>query len=92
MLYPLNAVERASWLFTEQGLQVDGLEMEEAITIACGLVDIATAGRFRPRDVVCPSRPPARVRRVISLFLGTRLRDGRRSRMSSGDGCPAMPE
>jgi hypothetical protein len=43
-----HPVDRASWLFTQDELQVDGLEMEEAITVARGLVDVATMGRFRP--------------------------------------------
>jgi hypothetical protein len=50
-----HAVDRASWLFTPDELQLDGLEMEEAITVARGLVDFATAGRFRPQDVPVPA-------------------------------------
>jgi hypothetical protein len=50
-------VDRACWLFTQDELQVDGLEMEEAITVVCGLVDVATAGRFRPQEVPTPPEP-----------------------------------
>jgi hypothetical protein len=55
-----HAVDRASWLFTPDELQLDGLEMEEAITVARGLVDVATAGRFRPQSVPQPEDPPVR--------------------------------
>lgn len=51
-------VDRASWLFTQDELQVDGLAMAEAITVARGLVDVATAGRFRPQEVPTPPAPP----------------------------------
>jgi hypothetical protein len=40
---------------------VDKLEMEEAITGARGLVDVATAGRFRPQTVPTPEEPPLTV-------------------------------
>jgi hypothetical protein len=43
-----HPADRAGWLFTQDELQVDGLEMEEAIAVVRGLVDVATAGRFRP--------------------------------------------
>jgi hypothetical protein len=50
LLCQLLPVGRASWLFTEQELQVEGLEMEEAIGLARDLVLIASGGRFRPQD------------------------------------------
>ncbi len=50
-----HPIDRAGWLFTPDELQVDGLEMEEAITVARRLVDFATAGRFRPQDVPVPA-------------------------------------
>jgi hypothetical protein len=56
-------IDRAGWLFTQDELQVDGLEMEEAITIARGLVDLTTAGRFRPQEVPTPPAPPVRAPR-----------------------------
>lgn len=46
------------WLFTRDELEVDGLEMEDAVGIARGLVDITTAGRFRPQEVPTPTPPP----------------------------------
>jgi hypothetical protein len=55
-----HPVDRASWLFTQDELQVDGLEMEEAITVAQGLVDVATAGRFRPQEIPPPAERPVR--------------------------------
>jgi hypothetical protein len=55
LLYQQQPVGRASWLFTEQELQLDGLEMEEAIGLARDLVMIASGGRFRPQD---PSPDP----------------------------------
>jgi hypothetical protein len=51
-------VDCASWLFTQDELQIDGLEMEEAIAVVRGLVDVATAGRFRPQAVSTPTKPP----------------------------------
>jgi len=44
----------ARWLFTEQELQVDTLEMEEAIGLARDLVLIASGGRFQPQEVPDP--------------------------------------
>jgi hypothetical protein len=32
--------------------------MEEGITVARGLVDVATAGRFRPQEIPTPAEPP----------------------------------
>jgi hypothetical protein len=49
LLYQQQPVERANWLFAEQELQVDGLEMEEAIGLVQDLVLIASGGRFRPQ-------------------------------------------
>jgi hypothetical protein len=59
MLYHLQPVERAGCHFTSDELQPDGLEMREAIAIVRGLVDLATAGRFRPQAVP-PPEPPVR--------------------------------
>ncbi len=53
-----HPVDCAGWLFTQDELQLDGLEMEEAITVARGLVDVATAGRLRPESVLPPPEPP----------------------------------
>jgi hypothetical protein len=58
LLVGLSAVDRAGWLFTPDVMQLEGLEMEEAITVARGLVDVATAGRFRPQDVPTPPDRP----------------------------------
>jgi len=49
LLDRLQPVERTGWRFTEEELPLAGQEMEEAITIARGLVDNCTAGRFRPQ-------------------------------------------
>jgi hypothetical protein len=54
MISQPHTVERAGWLFTPGELRIDGLEMEEAITVARGLVDLATAGRFWPDTVPAP--------------------------------------
>jgi hypothetical protein len=48
LLEPLASVPDGTWLFTTDELQLDGIEMDEAIHIARSLVDLATAGRFRP--------------------------------------------
>jgi hypothetical protein len=53
-----HAVDRAGWLFTPDELQIDGLEMEEAITVVRGLVDVATLGRFRPEMFAASSKSP----------------------------------
>jgi hypothetical protein len=58
LMVGLSAVDRADWLFTPEVIQLEELEMEEAITVARGLVDIATAGRFRPQDVPTPPDQP----------------------------------
>lgn len=58
MLYEQHPVGEADWLFTPEELQLDGLELEEAITIARGLVDVTTAGRFRPETEPRPEDPP----------------------------------
>lgn len=47
LLEPLVSYEEGSWLFTTDELQLDGIEMDEAIHIARALVDLGTAGRFR---------------------------------------------
>jgi hypothetical protein len=47
LLEPLAPCVDGSWLFTTDELQLDGIEMEEAIHIARALVDLGTAGRFR---------------------------------------------
>jgi hypothetical protein len=61
LLYQQQPVGRAGWLFTEQELQVDGLEMEDAIGLARDLVVIASGGRFRPQDV---PEPPVHAPRI----------------------------
>jgi hypothetical protein len=53
-------IDRAGWLFTPDELQVEGLEMEEAITVARGLVDVATLGRFRPETFASTGESPMR--------------------------------
>jgi hypothetical protein len=55
LLHQQQPVGRAGWLFTEQELQLEGLEMEEGIGLARALVLIASGGRFRPQD---PSPAP----------------------------------
>jgi hypothetical protein len=60
MLYQLHPVERAGWLFTSDEVQLDGLEMEEAITVVRGLVVLAAAGHVRPQDIPTPPAPPVR--------------------------------
>lgn len=47
LLEPLASYQEGSWLFTTDELQLDDIEMEEAIHIARSLVDLGTAGRFR---------------------------------------------
>lgn len=47
LLEPLAGMPDGSWLFTTDELQIDGIEMDEAIHIVRALVDLATAGRFR---------------------------------------------
>jgi len=61
MLSQLAAVDRADWLFTPEELRLDGLEMEEAIAIARGLVDVTTAGRFRPETLAVSEDGPPHV-------------------------------
>ena len=72
LLYQLQPVDGpARWLFTEQELQLDTLEMEEAIGLARDLVVLASGGRFRPQDApnsetpvhVPPLRHPTRMER-----------------------------
>lgn len=58
MLYEQHAVGEADWLFTPEELQADGLEMEEAIATARGVVDVTTAGRFRPETLAVSDDPP----------------------------------
>jgi hypothetical protein len=60
MLYQQQPVGRASWLFTQEEIQVDGLEREEAITVVRDLVLVAPGGRFRPQSVPQPGDPPVR--------------------------------
>jgi hypothetical protein len=56
---PSRQKARSGWLFTPDELQLEGLEMEEAIGVARGLVDVATAGRFRSATLaVSPDLPP----------------------------------
>lgn len=47
LLEPLASYQHGSWLFTTDELQLDGIEMDEAIHIARALVDLGTMGRFR---------------------------------------------
>ena len=42
-LYERHAAGRADWLLTPEELQLDGLEMEGAVVIAHGPVDVTTA-------------------------------------------------
>jgi hypothetical protein len=65
----LQPIDRAGWLFTPEELQLDGLEMEEGITVARGLVDVATAGRFRLQEMPVPPEPPVHAARVPPLTL-----------------------
>jgi hypothetical protein len=53
-----HPVDRAGWLFTPDELQVEGLVMEEGIALARGLVDVCTAGRFRPETLSVSQDPP----------------------------------
>ncbi len=65
LLYQLQPVGGpARWFFTNQGLQLDTLEMEEAIGLARDLVLIASGGRFRPQAVPTPSAPPVHAPRL----------------------------
>ena len=61
LIGPLHAGHGGGgWMFTTDVLEVDGLQMEDAISIVRELVDIATAGRFLrerfDRDAI-PGRP-----------------------------------
>ena len=69
LLEPLASYPEGSWLFTTDELQLDGIEMDEAIHIARSLVDLGTMGRFRegvydegpapaPRKTTFPSPMP----------------------------------
>lgn len=64
LISPLHASAPGGWLFTDDVLEVDGLDMESAISVARGLVDLGTAGRFlRDADtawVGSPVLPPGR--------------------------------
>jgi hypothetical protein len=46
LLNPLAPYQEGSWLFTTDELQLDGIEMEDAIHNTRALVDLGTAGRF----------------------------------------------
>lgn len=59
LLAPHQGHPGAGWLFTADVLEVDGLDMEDAISVARGLVDIATAGRFL-REPFDPDAIPVR--------------------------------
>lgn len=56
LLAPHQGHSGAGWLFTSDVLEVDGLDMESAISVARGLVDLGTAGRFL-RDGPAPPSP-----------------------------------
>jgi hypothetical protein len=69
LVEPLASYEHGSWLFTTDELQLDGIEMDEAVHIARALVDLGTMGRFRegvydegpapsPRKTAFPSPMP----------------------------------
>jgi len=46
LISPLHASDPGGWLFTDDVLEVDGLDMEDAISVARELVDLASAGHF----------------------------------------------
>jgi len=46
LVEPLIPYQEGSWLFTTDELQIDGIEMDEAVHIARALVDLGTMGRF----------------------------------------------
>jgi hypothetical protein len=48
LVEPLAPYPEGSWLFTSDELQLDGIDMDDAVHITRALVDLATAGRFRP--------------------------------------------
>lgn len=57
LLAPHRGHPGAGWLFTADVLEVDGLDMESGISIARGLVDLGTAGRFLRNDRPPPEPP-----------------------------------
>ena len=59
LISPLHASCLGGWLFTNDVLEIDGLEMEDAICVVRELVDIASAGRFL-REQFDPNALPSR--------------------------------
>jgi hypothetical protein len=77
LIHHLHAVEPGGWLFSNDVLEVDGLQMDDAIGVARDLVDIASAGRFL-RDghdaSTIPSNPTLPVSPQVTMERSDRWR------------------